>query len=99
VSNILAVNPATGEKTILYGRTKEEELLSITRGKVDATAAGGVFVTEFDGGRVFETDAQGKIVWQYINRYDEDEVAEISEARLYPAGYFSVSDWTCNASR
>ena len=30
-----------------------------------------------------------------MNRYDEDEVAEISEARVYPAAYFTVHDWAC----
>lgn len=46
---------------------------------------------------MFETDAAGRTIWQYINRYDEDEVAEITESRIYPADYFTVSDWSCVA--
>jgi hypothetical protein len=68
----------------------------VTRGKVDATPGDGLFITEFDGGRIFETDATGQIVWQYINRYDDDEVSEITEARLYAGDYFTVADWTCD---
>ena len=70
-------------------------MLSIIRGKHEPTRKGGLLVTEFEGGRVFETDASGRIIWEYINRYDEDEVAEITEARIYPANYFRVSDWSC----
>ena len=95
VSNILEVDPETGLSRKLFGESPGQEMLSVTRGKVDLTPGGGLLVTEFDGGRVFETDSQGQVVWQYINRYNDDEVAEISEARLYPAGYFQVSDWSC----
>jgi hypothetical protein len=70
-------------------------MLTVIRGKLELTDAGGLLITEFEGGRVFETDAGGQIVWEYINRYDEDEVAEISEARLYAPEYFDVPDWTC----
>ena len=97
VSNILAVNPTTGASTVLFGQKNVQEMLSVTRGKVDLTPGGGLLVTEFDGGRVFETDATGRIVWEYINRYDADEVSEITEARRYPANYFTVSDWNCHA--
>lgn len=69
-------------------------MLSVIRGKHELTEKGGWFITEFEGGRVFETDKDGNIVWEYINRYDEDEVAEISEARVYPKSYFTVTDWT-----
>jgi hypothetical protein len=94
-SNILAINPMTGASSILYGQRSGQEMLSVTRGKVEATAGGGLLVTEFDGGRVFEVDADRRIVWDFINRYDEDEVSEITEARVYPANYFTVSDWSC----
>jgi hypothetical protein len=96
VSNIIEKNPQTGEERILYGTQKGQEMLSVTRGKVDATPGDGLFITEFDGGRIFETDATGQIVWQYINRYDDDEVSEITEARLYAGDYFTVADWTCD---
>ena len=95
VSNVLELNVATGQSHIFYGGSKEQPMLSVTRGKVDPMANGDVLVTEFDGGRVFEANPAGEIVWQYINRYDEDEVAEITEARVYPAGYFDSADFSC----
>jgi hypothetical protein len=95
VSNIAVINPATREYRVVYGGNKDQELFSIIRGRVDVTPQGGLFITEFEGGRVLETDARGTVVWEYVNRYDSDEVAEISEARLYPSGYFHVSNWSC----
>jgi hypothetical protein len=97
VSTITRIDPATNSYRTLYGGTSDQELLSIIRGKVDQTAGGGLFITEFEGGRVLETDAGGRVVWEYINRYSESEVAEITEGRLYPEGYFAVADWSCAA--
>ena len=85
----------TGEVTTLYGEAPDQEMLTIIRGKVDLRPDGGLLVTEFEAGRAFQTDADGNLVWQYINRYDEDEVAEITEVRTYPADYFTVRDWSC----
>ena len=70
-------------------------MLTVIRGKHEVTASGGLLITEFDGGRVFETDSAGRTVWEYVNRYDAEDVAEITEARVYPASYFNVSDWAC----
>ncbi len=70
-------------------------MLTSIRGKHELTRNGGLLVTEFEGGRLFETDATGRIIWEYINRYDSDEVAEVSEARIYPDNYFRISDWSC----
>ena len=95
ISNILSVNPTTDDVQILYGTRDGEELLSVIRGKVDLTGQGGLLITEFEAGRVIETDAEGNIVWEYINRFDEDEVAELTEAKLYSPEYFDVTDWSC----
>jgi len=72
-------------------------MLSVIRGKHELTERGGLLITEFEGGRVFETDSDGRTIWQYVNRYDAEQVAEITEARIYQSDYFSVSDWSCGA--
>jgi hypothetical protein len=95
LTNILRFDPRTGASTVVFGERPGQEMLSVLRGKHDLTAEGGVLVTEFEAGRVLEADATGRIVWEYVNRYDADNVAEITEARLYPRDYFSVSDWSC----
>jgi hypothetical protein len=98
ISNIMAVDPVTRSVRVLYGGKSGEEMLTVIRGKQQATARGGFLVTEFEAGRAFETDASGKIVWEYINRYDADRIAELTEARIYPSGYFDVEDWHCGES-
>lgn len=95
VSEIVRVDPKTGATTTAWGNRPGQEMLSVIRGKQEPQADGGFLVTEFEAGRAFETDADGRIVWEYINRYDESRVAEITEARSYPASYFTVSDWSC----
>lgn len=94
-SNIVEIDPASGEVKTLYGEEAGQEMLTIVRGKVELTPRGGLLVTEFEGGRVFETDAEGNLVWEYINRYSAEEVAEVTEARAYPASYFTVASWDC----
>lgn len=97
VSNIMEIDPSSEEHRIIYGGVRGQEMLSIIRGKLELRPNGGLLVTEFEGGRVFETDMAGRIIWEYINRYDSDEVAEITEARIYPESYFSfsVDKWPC----
>ena len=98
VSNLIEIDPVSGTYRVIYGGSKGQEMLSVVRGKHDITRKNGFLITEFEGGRVFEVDAEGHIIWEYINRYSEEEVAEITEARVYPRNYFSVSDWTCEAT-
>jgi hypothetical protein len=94
-STIQRLDPTSRRVETVFGGREGQEFLSVIRGKVELVDSGGLLITEFEGGRVIETDASGGIVWEYVNRYDESRVAEISEARLYPAGYFAVEDWSC----
>lgn len=94
-SNIMRVDPAAGTTRVAYGGRPGQEMLSHIRGKHDPTPRGGFLITEFEAGRVFETDAHGRITWEYVNRYDANFVAEITEARVYPSSYFTVADWRC----
>ena len=96
ISNILAIDPASRETKVRYGGRPGQELLSVLRGKQYETPD-GLFITESEAGRVIETDAQGQVVWEFVNRYDDENVAEITEARLYPKDYFTVADWSCAA--
>jgi hypothetical protein len=95
VTNIVALDPASNQSQVIYGGAKGQKLLSIIRGKVDVTASGGLLITEAQAGRVREVSASGALLWEYINRLDEDEIAEIGEARVYAPDYFTVSDWSC----
>lgn len=95
VTNIMEVDPNTGETEIVFGRRPGQEMLSVLRGKQDPTPEGGLFITEAQSGRIIEVDADGEIVWQYVNRYDEEHILKVGEARLYDSKYFDVDNWTC----
>jgi hypothetical protein len=95
ISNIVEINPETRQYSVLYGGTADQELLTIIRGKHENTTDGGLLITEFEGGRVVETDTNGHIVWEYVNRHDSNLVAEITEARVYSHDYFTTSNWSC----
>ena len=95
VSNIIKIDPSTGQTTVVYGERTGQEFLTVIRGKHELTDEGGLLITEFGAGRAFEVDAQGQIIWEYINRYDAEQVLEMTEARLYPDSYFTVDDWSC----
>lgn len=93
VSNIMEFDPLTDMAKIIYGGQQDQEMLSVIRGKVEVTKNSGLLVTEFEGGRVFELDNNNNIIWEFINRYDSDEVAEVTGARIYPASYFHQTTW------
>lgn len=97
LSNIMAVDPATGATEVIYGDREGEQLFSIIRGHHQSLPGGGILITEFSGGRVLEVDAERKTVWEFVNAYDPDYVAEVTGATLLPESYFTVADWTCPA--
>ncbi len=98
VSNIIEFSPASGTAKVIYGGRPGQELLSVIRGKVDVTRDRGLLITEFEGGRVLETDAAGRILWEYVNRYSPTEVAEISAAHLYTPAFFTSGTWACSTA-
>lgn len=95
VSNIMRVDPKTHAARVVYGGRPGQELLSVIRGKQQLIGADGLLITEFEAGRAVQVDARGKVLWEYVNRYDEDEVAELTGAHVFPKGYFSVDNWNC----
>jgi hypothetical protein len=97
ISNIVEIDPASGESRVVYGGKRSQELLTVVRGKVESTPRGGLLIVETEGGRVLETAPDGRVVWQYINRYSQEKVGEITTGRLYSSAYFDVKDWSCAA--
>lgn len=96
ITDIMAVDPATGKTEIVYGGRPDQELLSVIRGQHELLDNGGMLITEFDGGRVIEVDGSGATVWEFVNDLNDGFVGEITNSGVLPAGYFS-SDWkTCN---
>ena len=95
VSNIIEVDPVSSATKTLCGKELARPMFTKVRGKLELTPSGNLMITEFEAGRIFEVNSQGDIVWEFINRYSDDEIAEITEARAYARTYFEVSDWAC----
>jgi hypothetical protein len=95
VSNIIEYNFLTDKARVVYGGKSDQEFLNVIRGTNEFIPGVGLFITEFEGGRAFETDKEGRLVWEYVNRYGQGEVAEITEGHVYGPEYFAVTNWSC----
>jgi hypothetical protein len=95
-STIIAVDPATGITRSLFGEGPEATMFTSIRGKHQALPNGNLLMTEFAAGRILEVDPHGALVWEYLNRYDAETVAEVSQATRYSEEFFTPGIWTCD---
>jgi hypothetical protein len=94
-SQILELDPGTGAVQRLYGGLPEQEMFTDIQGKHQMLPNGNILITQAQAGRVLEVTDAGEIVWEFINRYDDERVAVVTEAIRYPSSHFEVEDWTC----
>jgi hypothetical protein len=96
-STIIEIDPETGRIEYLYGTRPEQRAFTASMGKhqVVGDEERHILFTESKPGRVFEVDAQGRIVWEFVNRYDDLDASLITGAIRYPEDYFTFDDWTC----
>ena len=94
-STVIEVDPVTGNSKTLYGGSPGQRMYSNIRGKHQKLANGNLLITEAEAGRLLEVDGNGEIVWEYVNRYDDKDVAIVFGATRYPEDYFTVTDWRC----
>lgn len=96
-SRIVTIDPQSGQISVLYEGTDEHPFYSERMGKHQYLPNANVLVSEVEGGRVFEITPAGKMVWSFVNRYDEDQVAVIEQATRYPAEYAAFTAEACPA--
>jgi hypothetical protein len=94
--SIMEVMPSSPTVTYRYGFREGERMYTASSGKHQPLSNGNILVTEAKAGRVFEADNTGRVVWEFINRYDETEVVTVTEASRFPENYFTVKDWSCS---
>ena len=96
-SNILRVNPANGEVSVVMGSeiSEQADFYTERKGQHQILPGGEVLVVEAERGRVVQLSPQGEVLWEYINRHNESMVGELLNAYVYPADYFQVDDWSC----
>ena len=94
-SNILELDPASRRVKVLYQGTEDRVFYTDTLGKHQNLENGNLLISSGEEGRVFEVNPAGEIVWEFINRYDEDRVIMLHEGTRFPKDYFEVDRWTC----
>jgi hypothetical protein len=94
-SEIVELDPSTGTTRRLYGGRPGQDMHTRILGKHQMLPNGNILITQSQGGRILEVTETGEIVWELINRYDEEHMAVITQATRYPPSYFEVDDWTC----
>jgi hypothetical protein len=66
-ARVLEVDPATSEVVWSYAGDDAHPLHSPLRSSAEPLSNGNMLITESDGGRVFEVDRNGDIVWNFVN--------------------------------
>lgn len=87
-SSIVEINPRTYKSQVLVDGKKYRFYTPI-QGKHQILPEGGVLITSPQQGRVFEVDAKGKVVFEFLNLYDnQNRLLCVSQAVLLPTDYF-----------
>jgi hypothetical protein len=94
-SNILQIDPSTNEVEVIFGTGQTQHFYTEIRGQHQVLQNGNLLITESGAGRAFEVDRAGEVVWEFVNRFDEEWVAMLAIANRYAEDYFTVRDWTC----
>jgi len=95
-SNIISIDPKSSDSNIFYGASDEQKFFSNRSGNFQILDNGNILITEKDAGRLIEVTENGEIAWEFVNRYDDESVVQITQAIRYPMDYFQVEDWACN---
>jgi hypothetical protein len=94
-SSIVSADPTSGTTRLLFGDNPEVPMFTSIRGKHQILPNGNILMVEFAAGRILEVDASGELVWEYVNRYDAETVAEVSQATRYSEQLFTPENRTC----
>jgi arylsulfotransferase ASST len=100
-SRIIAISAKDESVTVRYQGTKDHPFFTDVLGDHQRLPNGNVLITESMPGRVFEVDADGRIVWEYFNILRPGVVGLVANAvRLPPqfdSSFFSRASAACNA--
>lgn len=96
-SAIKSIDPATDDVTTVYPKENSPPFHTKSGGKLQLLENGNYLITEARAARVFEVDAQGRIVWEWIQEpYDDDSVPEVLEGTRYELTPEQVAAWPCS---
>ena len=85
-TRLLRVNPTDNSLSTLYPLNEDQAFYTQTGGKHQLLDNGNRLITEAHGGRIFEVDPSGEVVWNWIIETKGDGlVPEVLEGTRYPA--------------
>lgn len=93
-SNIIAIDPQSLETEILLTGSKYN-FYSRMNGMHEVTRAGTILVTSSTQGRIFEVNGDGEIVFDFINRFNNNRALHVSDARYLGLNYFQPNEPPC----
>lgn len=85
-SRIVEVSAPDNVTSVIYEGSKESPFYSGIMGKHQWLANGNLLITESMGGRAFELNPAGEIVWEFVNYIDDGVVGFVSEVTRLPPG-------------
>lgn len=89
-SRIVEISARDNSLAVLFEGSPEQPFFSHIMGKHQLLPNGDLLITEAMKGRAFEVDAQGELVWEYVNYVAEGMVGIVSEVKRYPLDYLST---------
>ena len=93
-SRIIAIKPQTNELRLLYPRSGSQRFYTKSGGKWQQLDNGNLLITQARAGRVFEVDAQGRLVWEWFHEHFDDKyVVEVLEGTRYNITHQQVAVW------
>jgi len=94
-SRLLRTNPQNNNHENAFPLNDNQAFYTQTGGKHQLLSNGNRLITEAHGGRVFEVDQQGELVWNWVIETRGDGlVPEVLEGSRYPA---SMANFNSNA--
>jgi hypothetical protein len=89
-SRIVLLDAPSGKVSVLYEGDDEFPFYTPIMGKQQALADNHLIITDSVNGRGFEIDANGKVVWEYINIVADGVVGIVEEVERIPNSYNAV---------
>lgn len=97
-SRIVTIDPKTGVTATRFEGTEKQPFYTNVMGKHQYLPNGNLLLNEVSAGRAFELAPDGRIVWEFISRYDAGRVTVLEQATRYPESYAAFAAQPCPAT-
>ncbi len=89
-SEIVEVSAPDGNEHVVFRGSREHPFFTSKMGKHQWLDNGNLLITEAFGGRAFEVDPAGEVVWEFINRVGGGDAGLVSSVQRLPRSVASL---------